>query len=721
MGSLFQELKRRKVFRVAVAYAVVAWVLIQISGEVLPALQMPEWTVSFVTVLLLLGFPVALLLGWAFELTPDGVKADTGAQAAPAASNNTDRKLTYVMLGLLVLLGGLQLVDRFGMDTDSSLVIDADNNNSTANTSERVRRATLNIGPMLPGNDSAGAYSTISISPDGTRLAFTSLVEGKTQLNIRELNQLQSRTLGAPIESLRAFPVFLAFSPDSEWLAYSSASGVNKISIADGSTQQLFAGEGAYSLYWAEDKTIVFSTVNRLRSVPDSGGASSLLIASESTGVNLDNLTQPKPLPGGNDLLLTRSLVIGGAIETGAVELLNFESGDTQLLIPNAYGATYSPTGHIVFMRSGDLWAVPFKLDAMQINGAEVRVIEAIDGSTTGGGATYTLSSSGDLIYLPEVGGNQIQRRNTILSWVDRTGAETPLEIKPQNYVQPRLSPDGSKVAVVVQAQPSSDIWAYDLVRSTLSRVTYEGLVQSPLWSPTGNELIFTTPTGIRSASVNGIGESEVLLSTPASLADIYVPSTFSPDSMQLVYSLMTGSPTSAGPEFSDILSLSMAPEHTSSSVIATDFIERDAAISPNGLWLAYTSNEAGRDEVFVRPYPDTDNDKHLVSTEGGNHPQWATDTGELFYQNETDAGTETYTVGIAPGSDFVASIPELLFTSDHFYYRFFSNYSVAADGQRFMMLTAVEGAEPIAIDTNLVLIDNFAAELIRRVPADAE
>ena len=140
----------------------------------------------------------------------------------------------------------------------------------------------------------------------------------------------------------------------------------------------------------------------------------------------------------------------------------------------------------------------------------------------------------------------------------------------------------------------SSDIWIYDLIRGALSRVTYDAIAQAPLWSPTGNQLIFMTPTGIRSASVNGIGESEVLLSRPASLDTSYIPTTFSPDSMQLLYSALTFPLLFSEPESSDILSLSTAPEHTSSSAIATDFMVRGAAISPNGLWLAYTSNETG-------------------------------------------------------------------------------------------------------------------------------
>lgn len=145
--------------------------------------------------------------------------------------------------------------------------------------------------------------------------------------------------------------------------------------------------------------------------------------------------------------------------------------------------------------------------------------------------------------------------------------------------------------------------------------------------------------------------------------------------------------------------------------------------ISPNGRWLAYVTEETGRNEVYLRPWPDIDSNKWQISTGGGGDPRWAADTGELFFRNRTEDGIETWTVTIATEGEFNAGIPELLFISDHLYSGVPGNYSVAADGQRLMMLKPVaeEDLEPVAVDTNLVLIDNFAAELRRRVPAESK
>lgn len=156
---------------------------------------------------------------------------------------------------------------------------------------------------------------------------------------------------------------------------------------------------------------------------------------------------------------------------------------------------------------------------------------------------------------------------------------------------------------------------------------------------------------------------------------------------------------------------------------MASEFLTQGGVISPNGHWLAYVTLETGRNEVYLRPWPDVDSNRWPISSGGGSDPQWAADTGELFYRNNTEDGIETWAVSVANEGDFEADIPELLFTSDHLEMDGGSSYSVAANGQRFLMLKPVadEDAEPVALDTNLVLVENFAAELRRLVRAIAQ
>ena len=723
--GLVDKLKRHKIFRVAVVYAIVAWVLMQISSDVLPALQTPQWAVSFVTVLLLLGFPIALVLAWAFELTPDGVKADSGVQSTLTTANSTDRKLIYAILGLVVIGMGFQIVDRFLLDSgsnQSAISISSEQASGSITPNERVRRAIIPLGPMtssqLPFND---LRTSLSLSPDGSRLAYTSFSNGQMQLHLRELDQLESRTLGPPLDNPAFSP--LVFSPDGQWLAYVDGAGsLRKISVSGGGVQTITEDVSILGFDWAEDDTLVFTGTNfRLGRVSASSGPVQLLdITTDSSGVETHHYAQF--LPGLNTVLFTRLAFVSEEGQIMTVELFDTRTNESRLLIQNAAHATYSPTDHIVFMRESSLWAVPFDSDNQQISGAEVRLIEGIHGIEGSGAATYTLSSSGDLVYLPGENTESSFLQKSTLSWVDRSGNETSLEMVPQAYRTPRLSPDGNRVALTVYLVGEfSDIWSFELDRGTLSRITFSPHVWSPIWSPDGNRLMYDTSEGIRSINSTGIGKPETLLTVPSELISGRSLTAFTADGTELLYS-----EGGRGPDIitaSGIHKLSLAPEHTTSPVIVSDFIEEGGIISPDGHWLAYVTEETGRNEVYLRPWPDIDSNKWQISTGGGGDPQWAADTGELFFRNRTEDGIETWTVTLATEGEFNASIPELLFTSDHLYFDMPGNYSVAADGQRFMMLKPVaeEDLEPVAIDTNLVLVENFAAELRRRVPADTK
>ena len=172
----------------------------------------------------------------------------------------------------------------------------------------------------------------------------------------------------------------------------------------------------------------------------------------------------------------------------------------------------------------------------------------------------------------------------------------------------------------------------------------------------------------------------------PLNLNNFALPTTFTPDGSQIFYYHAASADSSV-----DIYSLSLVPEQTTSPLLNSDYTEASAAISPNGYWLAYITNETGRNQVYVRPYPDVESDKWQVSAGGGGDPQWAADTGELFYRNRTDEGIETYVVEVDAGDEFRAGRPQLLFTSDHLYFNETGNYSPSADGQRLIMMKPVD------------------------------
>jgi len=688
-------------------------VLIQVADTVLPALQMPDWTVSFVTVVFILGFPIALILAWAYDVTPEGNRADTSNQTLQPTARASDQKLIYLILVLVVALAGFQVADRFLFDSAPDQVADP-----VASANNQVRRSILPLGPMSisAGGDDA-SRTAVSLSPDGSRLAYTAHNNGTMQLYIRELNQLEPRALGVPIDV--PVPTSLTFSPDGESLAYFTDYDLVRTSVNGGGTQTIATDiNGRLSarmagLEWSEDNTILFTDNDlKLARIPVTPGASHQILDIPATD-NGDSGFQggAAVLPGGDAMLFTRRR--GGPAGSRNIEVVEIDTLESRLLIQNAINASYISTGHIVFMREGSLWAVPFDLGALQINGNEVMLIENIESLRVA--TTYTVSDDGDLIYLE--GGLVDNSQRSTFSWVDRSGAESPIEMEPMRFAAPELSPDDNRVAVVIGTLQETDVWSYELARGTLSRITFSGVAHSPLWSPAGDRIIYSTPTGPESIGASGIGAAGQLATIVPEAGGVFFPTTITPDSTDILTYVGGGSARA-------IYRFRQTPEQTTVTPLlnSPEYLETAPAISPDGRWLAYVSRETGQDEVYVRPYPDINSGKWQISTGGGISPRWAAGTGELFYRNRTDNLVETYAVSIAEGGQFSAAIPELLFSSAH-YALGANSYMVAADGQRFLMMRPDSSAAVFGttLDTDLILVENFAEEVRRLVPADPQ
>ena len=721
MGNLFHELKRRKVFRVAAVYAVVAWLLIEVTSTVLPTFDAPTWVNQTITLLLILGFPIALILSWAYEVTPEGIRTDAGAQPVAASVPSTDRNLIYLILVLVVMVAGFQIADRFLTDqTGSSVASNQTSSSSDSNT--RVVRSTLPLGELLPVRG-LGIRTVLSLSADGSRFAYTSSNGSSHQIYIRDLDQLEPRPLGPPLTAVG--PVLAAFlSPDGEWVFFKNENNMWKISVSGGPAQLVTENVETGGFAFGADDTLYFADPDMdLRQVAVTGGSSQSLGIPFIPEMSLQLV--PHSLPGEGALLFTRASFPEGAGETGRIELFDLETQVSRVLIESAYMAMYSPSGHITFIRGGSLWAVPFDLDSLAINGPEVLLIEGIEEFPVMAAATYSLSDSGNLLYVPTVhiepesGGQK-----SVLAWVDRTGAETVLDMEPQLYRFPVLSPDSNRVVLMVQQDQltqQSDLWSYELERGTLSRVTYSGLVSSALWSIDGNRLIYGTKLGIRSVNSVGIGQVEELTQITAMRRYAPIPTSISPDGQQILFTYFSGQEQSF-----DIHTLSLTPEHQTTPLINSEFGELGAAISPDGRWLAYQSDETGRMEVYVRPYPEIESGKWQISTEGAAWPMWSSNSKELFYRHgigeDNLPPTQTLMVTIETEPEFRASSPQILFTSDH--YHGLGAYAISADGQRFLMLKPVAsgGRQVAAIPTHVVLVENFDEELKRleyETPAD--
>jgi Tol biopolymer transport system component len=341
--------------------------------------------------------------------------------------------------------------------------------------------------------------------------------------------------------------------------------------------------------------------------------------------------------------------------------------------------------------------AAVFDPERLQVTGASVPVVEGVVQSISSGAAQYSISATGSLVYVPGV----IQGAERQLVWVDRKGAEQPFSAPTHAYESPRFSPDGQRVAVVIDGQ----IWLYDLARETLTRFTFEGNTNSrPVWTPDGKRIAFFStkdgPLNLFWQLADGSGGLEKLATSDF----INVPISFSPDGQLLAFheaNRTTGE---------DILVLRLS-DRKILPFLRTHFNEADPRFSPDGRWIAYLSDESGRYEIYVQPYPGPGG-KSQVSRDGGTEPVWNPNGRELFYRN----GDKMMAVGITTQPNFALGNPQLLFERPYGLATVpISNYDVSPDGRRFLMLKPTEQKAAASTQINVVL--NWFEELKRRVP----
>jgi Tol biopolymer transport system component len=337
-----------------------------------------------------------------------------------------------------------------------------------------------------------------------------------------------------------------------------------------------------------------------------------------------------------------------------------------------------------------------------------VTVVEGVLMSRNTGAAYYTLSDTGTLAY---ASGGAVDGGRQLV-WVDRHGKETPLPLPPRSYLYPRLSPDGNQLALEIEG-PSHDLYLYDFARGVLTKMSLDGLSHAPVWSPDGQQI------GFRSWKLGGMtmwsmpadrsGPEQRLLEQKGMQSVV----SWSPDGSHIAY-------VDQFPETSmDVLALPLKGERKPVPIARSNFVEGSPKFSPDGKWLAYCSNESGRAEVFVQPFPGP-GPKIQVSSDGGTDPLWRREGGELYYRS----GDKMMVVEVRTQSTFSAGRPRVLWEG-HYSHGMSSscgapgvtsfNYDVTPDGQRFLM---VKDSHQDVASNRIVVVLNWFEELKRRVPA---
>jgi Tol biopolymer transport system component len=444
---------------------------------------------------------------------------------------------------------------------------------------------------------------------------------------------------------------------------------------------------------WGKQGTIAFTPLGTgtVLQMSDSGGSPQPLtqLHKGDTGNRW-----PDFLPGGRAVLFA-----GGTSTKPRIGVRSIQTGEQRVLIQAGGYPRYAPSGHLVYVQSGTLMATPFDLQRLEVSGEGVPVVESVLRSTSTGSAQYSVSETGWLVYVP--GGPEADQRKLV--WVSRNGTEQPLAAPVRTYEipAPRLSRDGKRLGVVTDSQ----VWLYDVPRETLTRFTFEGDTNNfPVWSPDSKRIAFDSdkegPLNLFWQRADGSGGLERLTRSEFP----QYPLSFSPDGQLLAF--VEVNPTTSY----DIWVLHLA-DRKAQPFLRTTFLETAPQFSPDGHWLAYVSNESGRFEVYVQPYPGPGG-KWQISTDGGTEPMWNPNGRELFYRN----GDKMMAVEIATQPTFSAGKARVLFERHYMPTTgTIPAYDVTPDGQRFLMASDSESATP-ATQINVVL--NWTEELKRLVPA---
>jgi Tol biopolymer transport system component len=549
------------------------------------------------------------------------------------------------------------------------------------------------VAPAAALRTSVNAGSIVSISEDGRRVAFLGVQTGAgAQLFVRALDQSVATAVPGTSGATGQ-----AFSPDGRWLSYGLNGTLFRIEVGGGAPQAITALDGAFlGAAWIDNESLTFATsqtqgIMRVRAA----GGEPVRITTADTGAGQFVHAYPSVAPGGRFLVFTVGTNSQGGLQ-GIASVVPIEGGTPRTLLNSAVGARATASGHLLFLRDGNLMAVSIDLSSMQVNGDPVTAQAGIDSNVTG---NFAVAANGTLAFISGAGGDA---RN-MLTWLDQSTA-TPAIALERNFVDPRISPDGRRLAVEITSE-GDDIWVLDLVRATPTRLTFEnGEDETPAWSPDGEWIAYSSdrpgqPRTIFRKRADGSGPEEKLW---ANEAHMHVDG-WTPDGRALT---VTRIGIGTGQDVWLVPIGSGAGE--ARALLQGTFNELNARVSADGRWLAYTSNESGEDQVYVQPFPAL-GAKWQVSSRGGSQPVWAPDGRRLFYRGER----ALMVVDVQPSARaFSASVPRRVaddsYTSKGATH---TGWDIGRDGRMLVVRPGAAGGRP----TQIQIVQHWLAEVSRR------
>jgi serine/threonine-protein kinase len=571
----------------------------------------------------------------------------------------------------------------------------------TLSTESRVMRFVHTVPPGLIIEDTKFYGSALAISPDGQQMVYSATDSShNTQLYRRQIDQLESTPLIGTEGAGNPF-----FSPDGKWVGFFAGGRLKKVSLTGGTPVTICEAQAVYGASWDSDNNIIFSPTftSGLLKVSAVGGTPKAITHLESEKGELSH-RWPEILPDGKSVLFT--IDTGMDADLKQIAVFSQTEGNRRIVVKEGTNAKYASAGYITFLRAGMLMAVPFDIEKLETTGSEFKIIDGIKFSGAGGGQ-YSFSRNGILVWISDPGQfpfisedlSPVSFRKVTessLMWIDRMGEKQRLQSPPDGYWAPSISPDGRRLALTINL----DIFILEIDRGALTRFTFEGRNHLPIWTPDGQHLTFSSARNghpnLFWKMADGSGTAEQLI-TSKQHQD---PGSWTPDGKILAYAELH--PDSNW----DILILNVGNNFQSAPFLQTPFNEYNPMISPNGQWIAYSSDESGRSEVYVKPFP-IGRGKWQISTNGGREPLWARSGQEIFYRE----GGNIMAVAVETESSFVIGRPKLLVEEEYNTREMAPfgspNYDVSPDG-RFLMIKP----EPGRPSTQINFVLNWFEEL---------
>lgn len=530
--------------------------------------------------------------------------------------------------------------------------------------------------------------SEIIISPDGTRLAYLS----NLRLFTRRLDESSSTELPGTEEAHVPF-----FSPDGRWIAFGVPGSQKKVPVQGGGPVLLSKARWVVGGGWGEDGNIIVAlNTGELARIPLAGGKPTPI--SELARGEVAH-RWPQVLPGGKAVLFTA--YTEQRPDEARIEVISLGNHRRKTLHRGGTYGRYLPSGHVVFIHDGALFALSFNLDTLDARGSPVRILDDVAYDTFAGSAHFDFSQTGTFVYKRRGAASGLRT----VQWLDNRGDTHRLLDKPGDYLHPKLSPDGGRLALL----SAGDIWIFDARRETLTRITFDGGVH-PLWTADGRYIIFQNKGGMYYTSASGAGTQRPLTQRDY----LQWPCSLTPDGKQMAFE--EEHPETARDIWTISLKSDGAGLHARNPevLLRSSADERHPSISPDGRWLAYVSNESGRFQVYVQTFRDR-REKWQISNNGGMYPVWSRSSRELFFRTmDNQIMVAAYTVN---GHAFVAGKPRIWSANVPGDAGPWGNYDLAPDGRRVAALLPSGGPEGQRTQSHVVFLLNFFDELRRRVP----